>query len=230
MSDTEKIITCGLHGKSYATFICQHLARSSCVGFYYGSEDDIRPDAWCHECDQILMRHGGEWNDETESSADIKLACAGCYDTIRLQNETPYKRIPPQNRPTIEEDGWELMSAVRMNMRYPQSFKIPLESEIKSLQQNNLVKLLFAFAEEDNTINFERMWVKIIEVDGDGFTGILETNPIEVGELQTMTKIKFEYENVASVIKRPAFSQLIKSLFSSRKFKLTPREENEAYN
>jgi hypothetical protein len=134
MSDPEKIMICKLHGKSHATFICNHLAHGSGIGFYYGDEDDIRPDAWCYECDQNLMQNGGEWNDETEAFANITVICANCYDTVRLQNEIPHKRVSPKNHPTLEEEGWELASATRLHLLYPETFRIPSTSDIKKIK------------------------------------------------------------------------------------------------
>ena len=228
MSDLDKKMICKTHGESHATFICHHLAHGSSVGFYYGNEDDIRPDAWCYECDQNLMRNGGEWNDETESFAKIMVICANCYDNVRLRNEIPHKRIPPENSPTIEENGWELASAIRMSLLYPESFKIPSESDISKLKQDSLVKLLFAFA-DDNTISLERMWVKIVEIGKDGFVGILETNPIEINSLKPMTKIEFGKEHIASITMPNSLKRIIRLLFSFRRFKWSSMKENEAY-
>jgi len=228
MSDLEKIMTCKLHGKSHATFICNHLAHGSGVGFYYGNEDDIRPDAWCHECDQYLMQHDGEWNDETEAFANIRVICANCYDNVRLQNEIPHKRISPQHRPTIEEDGWELASAMRLNLLHPESFKIPSESDISNLKKDNLVKLLFAF-DGDNIISFERMWVKIVEINEGGFVGVLETSPIEVKRLEPIARIEFRKDHIASVTMPKSLKQLFRLLLPFRKFKWSSIKENEAY-
>jgi hypothetical protein len=229
MSDLEKKMICKLHGESHATFICHHLAHGSRVGFYYGNEDDIRPDAWCYECDQNLMQNDGEWNDKTESFAKIMVICAYCYDNVRLLNEIPYKRIPPQSNPTIEENGWELVSAVRMNLLHPKSFHIPTASDINKLGQNSLVKLLFAFADDDNTISLERMWVKITEIDKGELVGTLETNPTKIEKLKPMTKIKFSSEHIASIIAPFSLKRIIRSVFSFRKFKWSSMKENEAY-
>src|ERR1700733_7478602 len=112
MGDTSQIVICPRHGDGYATFVCQHLARAANAGFFYAG-DDIRPDAWCAECDQVLMEHRGEWNDISEAFAGITLLCSHCYDTARDRNEIPFRRIKPQQQPTLEDAGWQLDNAQR---------------------------------------------------------------------------------------------------------------------
>ncbi len=219
---------CRQHGKSHATFICHHLVHGSGVGFYYGNENDIRPDAWCYDCDQRLMQNNGEWNDEIESLAKITVICANCYDDVRLRNEIPHKRIPPQKRPTIEEDKWELASATRMNQLHPETFKIPLATEISKLEINGSVKLLFAFSDGDK-ISLERMWVKITKIEVGEFTGILETKPMNIKSLKLKTKIKFTSDYVASILVPHSLKETIGLIASSPKFKMSSPNENEAY-
>jgi hypothetical protein len=89
MSDDDNKVQCGVHGKSSATFICHHLSEGEKLGFNVGFDpnepDDLYPDAWCDQCDEVLEQEG-EWNDKSEAFADIKLVCAGCYCEIREKN------------------------------------------------------------------------------------------------------------------------------------------------
>ncbi|MBN1314785.1 MAG: hypothetical protein JXA42_04935 [Anaerolineales bacterium] len=95
MSDTTIQVICEIHGKSHATFICQHLLHGYDLGFYHGeNKNDPRPDAWCADCDRFLLENGGVWNDVTENFAGVTLLCAGCYDIVRERNEVPFKRTP----------------------------------------------------------------------------------------------------------------------------------------
>lgn len=88
MSDDNKV-ECGVHGKTSATFICQHLSNGEGLGFNMGFDpkkpDDLYPDAWCDKCDEVLEKEG-EWNDASEAFADIRLVCSGCYCDIRDKN------------------------------------------------------------------------------------------------------------------------------------------------
>lgn len=89
MSDDDKKVECGVHGKSSATFICQHLSNGEKLGFNLGFDpdqpDELYPDAWCDLCDDVLEKEG-EWNDTSEAFANIKLVCAQCYCAIREKN------------------------------------------------------------------------------------------------------------------------------------------------
>ena len=88
MSDKDVTVQCAQHGKTSATFLCQHVAFGSGQGFVTGTDDpdDAWPDAWCNECDNRLMANGGEWNDEIEALAQVTLLCAGCYEAARERN------------------------------------------------------------------------------------------------------------------------------------------------
>ena len=64
MSDEELSVECGEHGKSPATFVCQHLPAGENQGFNVGYDpeapDDAYPDAWCDQCDAVLEQEGEE--------------------------------------------------------------------------------------------------------------------------------------------------------------------------
>src|SRR4051812_2739963 len=99
MSDQDEIISCTIHGESYATFVCHHLAHSVNRGVYCsGDGEDPRPDAWCKKCDDLLMASGGEWTEEIEEYAQITLLCAHCYDIARENNQTFSQ--------SVEDEGW----------------------------------------------------------------------------------------------------------------------------
>ncbi|MBC6699429.1 hypothetical protein [Hymenobacter sp. BT190] len=62
------------------------------VGFYEPFASDLAktyPDgelnAWCDMCDEKLMEVG-EWNDESESFAQIKLICDACFFDMKELN------------------------------------------------------------------------------------------------------------------------------------------------
>lgn len=87
MGDRAKPVDCSEHAGAYATFVCQHIAWGSGRGFNFGDMGDPRPDAWCDDCDAELLRHGGEWTDESELFAKITMLCSGCYDRARQRNQ-----------------------------------------------------------------------------------------------------------------------------------------------
>ena len=91
MSKEEKYIECSEHGKQQATYVCQHVVQSITDGiprgFWWSTEspDNPRPDAWCSECEE-RVNEAGEWNEENEALAGVKLLCGACYDKAKALN------------------------------------------------------------------------------------------------------------------------------------------------
>jgi hypothetical protein len=205
MGDTTQSVICTHHGEGYATFVCHHLARGSGLGFFYGG-DDLRPDAWCAECDRMVIKHGGEWNDETEAIAHITLLCSHCYDSVRHRNELPYQRLKRDYRPNLEDDGWELDNAQRLHLLYPETFDVPAVQEFAALCLGDLVKLIFLFAIKDEhgdvIIRGERMWVTIEQITPAGYVAQLENEPVVTDVVKPLDKIAFRQEHIAAIFIR----------------------------
>ena len=90
----QKTLDCGNHGFQRPAFVCKHLNLEKAVGFeeafetYPGMELDQDDDlqAWCNECEEIRLKYG-EWNEESEKFAQIKLVCENCYFEMKKLNE-----------------------------------------------------------------------------------------------------------------------------------------------
>ncbi len=85
-------VECETHGPQEATFVCSHLVASPIsnepVGFFWSpTEGTSRGDAWCSRCEEVRLRCGGDWNDESESFAQIQLLCGACWDRVKQSNE-----------------------------------------------------------------------------------------------------------------------------------------------
>ncbi|MDX1757165.1 MAG: hypothetical protein R3175_14000 [Marinobacter sp.] len=91
MTDKTPYVECCKHGRQQATFVCQHIVQSlqdgKPRGFWWSQEspDNPRPDAWCSECEEVVNRVG-EWNDESEAFAGVRLLCGACYDRAKALN------------------------------------------------------------------------------------------------------------------------------------------------
>ena len=94
MSDAQRNVTCGAHGKTRATFVCTHLQWGIGCGFHPSTEDpaDPWPDAWCDACEAAYQREG-EWNDSNEPK--IVLQCTCCYEVARARNAAVPSPIRP---------------------------------------------------------------------------------------------------------------------------------------
>jgi len=87
----QKTVECVRHGVQPQTFVCQHIAESLVsgepVGFFWPADtDELRPDAWCSECNRRVAKTGGEWIGEAAKHLGAKLLCAVCYDHARALN------------------------------------------------------------------------------------------------------------------------------------------------
>ena len=92
MEEELRYVECCEHGRQQETFVCQHIVQSLKDGIPRGfwsaeaDENHPRPDSWCNECEK-LVTSVGEWNDETETFAGVKLLCGACYDRAKEMNE-----------------------------------------------------------------------------------------------------------------------------------------------
>ena len=79
---SEKLVECAAHGDCRPAYVCSHVLASlqddQARGFFWSRDDDGCINAWCQNCDDVLERVGGSWNDEAEAHAQIKLVCEAC--------------------------------------------------------------------------------------------------------------------------------------------------------
>jgi hypothetical protein len=77
-------INCDTHGRSYATFLCEHLIADPRQKWYSAecSDSNPWPDAWCARCEELFQQQG-EWNENNESKLKAKVLCHQCYERFR---------------------------------------------------------------------------------------------------------------------------------------------------
>jgi hypothetical protein len=56
-------------------------------GVIWLRDDEGCVNAYCDACDVRLERAGGEWNDEVEAEAGIRLICEGCFRRVLFINK-----------------------------------------------------------------------------------------------------------------------------------------------
>lgn len=86
---SDRNIQCGTHGSVGGAFICVHLLNDqhAPLGFNEPEVDPgEEPQAWCDACDALVERDG-EWNEENEKFADIKLVCEFCFARIKALHD-----------------------------------------------------------------------------------------------------------------------------------------------
>ena len=90
-SPERKAVHCNQHGKTSPAYACSHsltsLRDGNKRGLIFVNDEDGHYHGWCDECDEFLMSHGEEWNDETEGFASISLLCEACFERLIQMNE-----------------------------------------------------------------------------------------------------------------------------------------------
>jgi hypothetical protein len=86
-----KFVECGEHGKSRPAFVCKHLVQTLRDqiprGVIWLRDDDGNVNSYCDECNMRLERAGGDWNDELEAEAGVKLICEGWFRRVLSINK-----------------------------------------------------------------------------------------------------------------------------------------------
>src|SRR4051794_8274673 len=103
--------------------------------------------------------------------------------------------------PTLERDGWELLSAEEQHLAAPASFHIPSIEERSTLGIGQQAKLLFLLAVPGkDLVQCERMWVRVTEVTAQRYSGVLESMPVTTGAIDLGAHVSFGPEHVAAVM------------------------------
>jgi hypothetical protein len=79
--------------------------------------------------------------------------------------------------PNLENDGWQLESAVDRHAEAPETFEIPPEAVRSRLVPESDAKLIFTLRAADGTVVVERMWVHITGYTDHGYEGVLNNEP-----------------------------------------------------
>jgi len=83
--------------------------------------------------------------------------------------------------PTIELDGYEIVSGIASSETSPDTFKIPDHDRIARISEGDFVKLnfLISLTNKIDNVEGERMWVKVAEIRGPYLIGTLANKPID---------------------------------------------------
>ena len=109
-------------------------------------------------------------------------------------------------RPSLEADGWMLVSAEERHAAHPATFLIPAKTERERLVPGAAAKLLFHIeTKEAGTVidsGVDRMWVIVRTVTPEGrYVGVLDNDPrqSEGLNLRAGDDIVFGPEHVAAI-------------------------------
>lgn len=96
--------------------------------------------------------------------------------------------------------SWTLDDAEIIAKAAKYTFYKPSQSLINKLKVGHLVKLIFRFeTETSNQPGAERMWVEIIEIGDEKFTGTLANDPYYIKDLKYKDVLEFEAKHIIQV-------------------------------
>jgi hypothetical protein len=105
--------------------------------------------------------------------------------------------------PTLDQDGFVLISGVDSHREFPTTFLIPSDDDKAQVGEGCYVKLQFNIRTVDTSgkeeMNGERMWVIVEERDGDWFTGILDNQSIITAEMKPGLVLHFNAEHILAI-------------------------------
>jgi hypothetical protein len=115
----------------------------------------------------------------------------------------------PRAFPTIERDGWTLLSGEERPALSPEKFRIPDRSERESLSPGDAAQLLFDIETKEGGLvidrGVDRMWVIVRRRTGDIYSGVLDGDPgqAEGLSLRPGTEVTFRPEHVIAIARPP---------------------------
>jgi len=107
--------------------------------------------------------------------------------------------------PSVEVDGWTLVSAEERHRSHPDTFKIPSREDREGLAPGQAAKLLFDIeTRSDGRVidrGVDRMWVIVKSRSQSGYIGVLDSDPgiAEGLRLQRGDEIAFRPEHVLQI-------------------------------
>lgn len=105
--------------------------------------------------------------------------------------------------PNLHDDGYAFVSGIESHREAPKTFWIPSEEEKVKVGRGTLVKLNFDIRTADkdgqDQMNGERMWVIVVERDGDWFSGILDNQPTCTDDMKPGMIVHFNSEHIINI-------------------------------
>lgn len=112
-----------------------------------------------------------------------------------------------------------LKDAVLEHCEDPRHFPIPSEEDIRRIRIGDDIKLIFALSEPtEDGCRAERMWVRVLSMDGSHFVGELENEPYFITTIRAGDMVTFCDRNIASINEAPGIAFQKLALISRRAY------------
>lgn len=97
----------------------------------------------------------------------------------------------------------DLLDARARNVENPETFYIPSKEELKKVKKGSHVKLCWLNDTpgilHGKKVKNERMWVKVLDKDGEFFLGELDNDPAYTPGLKLGDRIEFEARHILDI-------------------------------
>lgn len=82
-----RLTVCEKHGTQGIGLVCRHILQAKDpVGFFWSDDSDqARPDAWCNDCEEKLVKE--EFSEAWFEQAGFQAICALCWDEAKAKAE-----------------------------------------------------------------------------------------------------------------------------------------------
>ena len=82
-----RLVVCEKHGTQGIGLVCRHILQAKeAVGFFWSDDSDqARPDAWCNDCEEKLVKE--EFSEAWFEQAGFQPICALCWDEAKARAE-----------------------------------------------------------------------------------------------------------------------------------------------
>lgn len=97
----------------------------------------------------------------------------------------------------MKNQSWWLADAAELRRCHPYTFYKPSQAVIGKLEVGRHVKLIFEFDNpEPDGPSGERMWVRVTEIRGNRYRGVLDNAPAHLGALRLGDTVEFEERHI----------------------------------
>jgi len=83
-------VECPEHGTQGEAIVCVHSLQSLSDGIrrglYWSFDADGDVNAYCDECEEYRLRHGGEWPEDYMDFVQGKILCLMCFERLKELN------------------------------------------------------------------------------------------------------------------------------------------------
>jgi hypothetical protein len=110
----------------------------------------------------------------------------------------PAPADPPGSTHVATGVSYTLEDGEQYHREAPETFEIPSRAAREALHPDQIVKLMFDI-QVNGVSQVERMWVVVERIDGSGYVGVLDNQPVATQLMRPGLRIHFEPRHVINI-------------------------------